>query len=161
MHDTHPHGDDTPCAAGASGVERPDSHPPDSPQRSAARSRRARLLARVYEVFPLLCPGCGTDMRILAFLIAAEPIDAILRHLGLPSTPPPLSPARGPPSLPTHLDIASSGTVMATSSTSTEPVSGSTFAHTTRMAFEIPISVRRVPEGRGTGPKRKRRRMRR
>ena len=36
-------------------------------------------------------------MRILAFLTAAEPVDALLRHLGLPATPPPLSPARGPP----------------------------------------------------------------
>jgi hypothetical protein len=36
-------------------------------------------------------------MRILAFITAAEPVDAILRHLGLPATPPPLSPARGPP----------------------------------------------------------------
>ncbi|MBA2244618.1 MAG: hypothetical protein H0W11_06655 [Gemmatimonadetes bacterium] len=50
-----------------------------------------------YEVFPLLCPDCGGDMRILAFLTAAEPADAILAHLGLPTTPPPLSPARGPP----------------------------------------------------------------
>jgi hypothetical protein len=46
---------------------------PDSPQRAAARSRWARLLARIYEVFPLTCPDCGTDMRILAFVTAAEP----------------------------------------------------------------------------------------
>ena len=36
-------------------------------------------------------------MRILAFLTEPEPVHAILRHLGLPATPPPLSPARGPP----------------------------------------------------------------
>jgi hypothetical protein len=47
--------------------------PPDAPQRTA-RSRWARLLARIYEVFPLLLPGCGADMRILAFITAAEPI---------------------------------------------------------------------------------------
>ncbi|MGH7752352.1 MAG: hypothetical protein ACREN5_06020 [Gemmatimonadales bacterium] len=36
-------------------------------------------------------------MRILAFLTAAEPVHAILRNLGLPTTPPPpLSPARAP-----------------------------------------------------------------
>jgi Putative transposase len=70
---------------------------PDSLQRAAARSRWARLLARIYEVFPLACPDCGTDMRILTFITAAEPVDAILSHLGLPTTPPPLSPARGPP----------------------------------------------------------------
>ncbi len=53
------------------------------------------FLARIYEVFPLRCPGCGAEMRILAFLTAAEPVETILRHLGLPTTPPPLSPARG------------------------------------------------------------------
>jgi hypothetical protein len=36
-------------------------------------------------------------MRILAFITAANPTDAILTHLALPTTPPPLSPARGPP----------------------------------------------------------------
>ncbi|MGH7500627.1 MAG: hypothetical protein ACREL7_02605 [Longimicrobiales bacterium] len=36
-------------------------------------------------------------MRILAFITAAKPVDVILRHLGLPATPPRLSPARGPP----------------------------------------------------------------
>jgi hypothetical protein len=29
-------------------------------------------------------------MRILAFITAAEPVDAILTHLGLPTTAPPL-----------------------------------------------------------------------
>jgi hypothetical protein len=70
---------------------------PDSPHRAGARSRWAHLLARIYEVFPLTCPDCGPDMRILAFITAAEPTDAILTHLGLPTTPPPLAPARGPP----------------------------------------------------------------
>ena len=36
-------------------------------------------------------------MSTLAFITAAEPVGAILRHLGLPATPPPLSPARSPP----------------------------------------------------------------
>jgi hypothetical protein len=85
-----PAGDDLPAGGGAADL-------PDPPQRAAARSRWARLLGRVYEVFPLTCPDCGGDMRILAFITAAEPVDAILNHLGLPTTPPPLSPARGPP----------------------------------------------------------------
>jgi hypothetical protein len=55
------------------------------------------LLARIYEVFPLLCADCGVEIRILAFMTAAEHVDAILRQLGLPATPRPLSPARGPP----------------------------------------------------------------
>jgi hypothetical protein len=44
----------------------------------------------------------GGDMRVLAFITAAEPVEAILSHLGLPTTPPPLCPARGPP----HPDFA-------------------------------------------------------
>jgi hypothetical protein len=34
---------------------------PDSPQSAVARSRWARLLARIYEVFPLTCPDCGAS----------------------------------------------------------------------------------------------------
>jgi hypothetical protein len=86
--------DDLPSSTGTATA---DAGLPDSPQRAAARSRWARLLARIYEVFPLACPDCGADMRILAFITAAEPVDAILTHLGLPTTAPPLSPARGPP----------------------------------------------------------------
>jgi hypothetical protein len=51
----------------------PPSPPPSStdsaagpPFASAARSRWARLSARVYEVFPLCCPDCGAEMRILS-----------------------------------------------------------------------------------------------
>jgi hypothetical protein len=57
----------------------------------AARSRWARLLARIYEVFPLRCPDCGSDMRILAFLTDPGPVGAILRCLDLPHTAPRLS----------------------------------------------------------------------
>ncbi len=92
--------DDLPHGTGTAGSDAPESNAPDppvSPQRAAARSRWARLLARIYEVFPLTCTDCGGDMRILAFITAAEPVDTILGHLGLPTTPPPLSPARGPP----------------------------------------------------------------
>jgi hypothetical protein len=63
----------------------------------SARSRWARLLARIYEVFPLRCPDCGSDMRILAFLTDPNPVGAILRCLDLPHTAPRLSPARAPP----------------------------------------------------------------
>ena len=57
----------------------------------------AVLLARIYDVLPLLCPACGGEMRILAFLTDPPVVSAILLHLDLPHTPPPLSPARGPP----------------------------------------------------------------
>lgn len=55
--------------------------PPAPTLPAAARSRWARLLARIYEVFPLRCPQCGSGMRILAFLTDPGPVGAILRHL--------------------------------------------------------------------------------
>jgi hypothetical protein len=68
-----------------------------TPAQSTARSRWARLLARIYEAFPLSCPDCGGEMRILAFLTDSFTVLGILRHLGLPHTAPPLTPARSPP----------------------------------------------------------------
>jgi Putative transposase len=62
-----------------------------------ARIRWATLLARIYEVLPLLCPACGGQMKILAFLTDPPIVFAILEHLELPHAPPPISPARAPP----------------------------------------------------------------
>ena len=69
----------------------------------SARIRWAQLLARIYEVLPLLCPrhrakrGRGGQMRILAFLTDPPVVQGILLHPDLPHRPPPVSPARGPP----------------------------------------------------------------
>jgi hypothetical protein len=54
-------------------------------------------LARIYEVFPLLCPKCGGEMRVIAFISEPLVIRDILDHLGVPTSPPRLMPARGPP----------------------------------------------------------------
>ena len=62
-----------------------------------ARVRWAVLLARIYEVLPLLCPACGGPMRVVSFITDPPVVIAILHHLELPHTPPPISPARGPP----------------------------------------------------------------
>ena len=62
-----------------------------------ARVLWAVLLARIYEVLPLLCPACGGPMRIVSFITDPPGVIAILQHLELPHTPPPISPARGPP----------------------------------------------------------------
>ena len=64
---------------------------------SPARIRWAVLLARISDVLPLVCPACGAEMKILAFLTDPPVVSAILLHLDLPHKPPPLSPARGPP----------------------------------------------------------------
>ena len=63
---------------------------------NAARIRWAVLLARIYEVLPLLCPACGGHMKILAFITDPPVVFAILSHLELPNEPPLSSPARGP-----------------------------------------------------------------
>jgi hypothetical protein len=57
----------------------------------------AKLMARVGEEFPLLCPACGGDIRLISFITEPGLIRKILTHLGEPLEPPPVSPARGPP----------------------------------------------------------------
>jgi hypothetical protein len=44
-----------------------------------------------------VCQKCQGRLRVLAFLIDPDVTAAILDHLGLPSTPPPITPARSPP----------------------------------------------------------------
>jgi hypothetical protein len=46
-----------------------------------------------YEVDPLVCPKCGGEMRIIAFIIDHDVVDAILRHLAKAEARSP----RGPP----------------------------------------------------------------
>ena len=60
-------------------------------------SRWAALIARIYEILPLVCPSCGASMRIIAFVTDPVPVHSILTYLDLPSRPPLLSPARAPP----------------------------------------------------------------
>jgi hypothetical protein len=45
------------------------------------RRRWSRLIKRVYEVDPLVCPSCGGEMRVIAFILDPAVVDAILRHL--------------------------------------------------------------------------------
>jgi hypothetical protein len=48
-------------------------------------------------VFPLICPTCQEPLTFIAFLTDPEPICQILAHIGEPTSPPLLHPARGPP----------------------------------------------------------------
>jgi hypothetical protein len=41
---------------------------PEPPRRFPAHTLWAVLITRIYEVFPLVCPLCGGNMRILAFI---------------------------------------------------------------------------------------------
>ena len=67
------------------------------PKRSPAHYLWAVLIARIYEVFPLLCPLCGGQMRLISFVTNDVQIRKILDHIGMDSEPPHISPARGPP----------------------------------------------------------------
>ncbi len=53
-----------------------------------AASIWAMLIARIYEINPLICPMCGNEMRIIAFITEMEPIGKILRHIGEPDLAP-------------------------------------------------------------------------
>ena len=64
---------------------------------SPARYLWAMLLARLFESLPLTCPSCGADIRIVAFITEAAPVERILTHIGEPAEPPLIAPARGPP----------------------------------------------------------------
>jgi hypothetical protein len=65
--------------------------------RAPARYLRALLLARIYELSPLRCALCRGEMRIIAFLTHEPAIHSTLTHLGEPTAPPKVAPARGPP----------------------------------------------------------------
>ena len=43
----------------------------------------ARLLKKIYQVDPLRCPHCGSEMQIIAWIEQSEVIRKILRHLDL------------------------------------------------------------------------------
>ncbi|MEX0670787.1 MAG: hypothetical protein WD060_10070, partial [Pirellulales bacterium] len=67
-----------------------------SPARTTPRAKAwAKLMAGVGEAFPLECPACGGDIRLIAFITEPGPIRRILTHLGELLQPPPIAPARG------------------------------------------------------------------
>jgi len=70
------------------------SGPADPEFVKAARSSWARLIRKVYEVDPLTCPHCGSEMRFVALIEEVSVIERILAHLGVWDPQPPL---RAPP----------------------------------------------------------------
>jgi hypothetical protein len=86
---------DTPATPDPSAVA--ESVGGEEHRRSPARYLWAMLIARIYEVFPLVCRHCGAEMRIIAFVTETASVTRILQHIGEPTKAPVLSPARGPP----------------------------------------------------------------
>ena len=72
-----------------------DNWPPRGPNGHADPSRIpwAELLLRVFREDVLLCP-CGGRRVVLAFVTEKKVVKEILEHLGLPTTGPPVAPAR-------------------------------------------------------------------
>jgi len=90
------HDEATICVAPGDGEHIPTAradrdHGPDA---RALRRSWAQLIKRIYEVDPLVCPSCGGEMRIIAFIIDHDVVDAILRHLAKAEA----RSSRGPPS---------------------------------------------------------------
>ena len=81
-----------------------DEGAPQQVGASKARYLWTLLLARIYEAFPLTCPHCAGEMRIIAFVTDPASIKAILAHMGKPTRPPPMAPARDPPAWVSDID---------------------------------------------------------
>jgi hypothetical protein len=62
--------------AGASRADRYRTH-----DARALRRSWAQLIKRIYEVDPLVCPSCGSEMKVIAFITDHAVVDKILGHL--------------------------------------------------------------------------------
>jgi len=56
---------------------------PNEMSGSEARQNWARLIQKIYEVDPLICPKCQGQMKIISIIDDFEIIDKILKHLNL------------------------------------------------------------------------------
>jgi len=52
-------------------------------QKKACRKSWAQLIYKVYEVDPLLCSNCGSQMKFIAFIQSHIEIKKILKHIKL------------------------------------------------------------------------------
>ena len=77
-----------------SSEETPDSYRSALPAKRPRRLPWASLMRRVLNIDALTCPKCAASMVIIAFITDPSVLTRILDHLNLPSTPPPLAPAR-------------------------------------------------------------------
>ena len=82
----------------------PSQGKPQGRARQAAARCWAMLLARIYECLPLTCEKCGQPMRLIAFILEPPVIEKILTHVGEPTEPPAVLPARAPPQVEMDFD---------------------------------------------------------
>jgi len=87
----------TPSPDAASVAPSTESTDPSSPASTSDRPRRlpwSQLIRRVLDIDVLTCPQCSVPMLVIAFITDAPVVRKILDHLGLPSSPPQILPAR-------------------------------------------------------------------
>ena len=80
------------AAGGGAGLPPPDIAQPES-ESAQSRCSPAHYLwaartARIYEVFPLTCPLCVGQMRIIAFITDGAEVRKFLEHIGVDSPGP-------------------------------------------------------------------------
>ena len=87
-------------AAGAAALTSAPPADDPAPQAPPSRASWARLLRRIFEVDPLLCPRCGGALAVVAVLTDPKVVDRILRPLterGLPTSVHARDPPASPP----------------------------------------------------------------
>jgi hypothetical protein len=87
---------DSPQTADTAALGAAHQDPADTPTPARRRTPLpwAQLLRRVFFLDALKCPKCSTALVVLAFISDPPVVTKILRHLRMPTTPPPLAPAR-------------------------------------------------------------------
>ncbi len=77
---------------GARSEEEPKKEPEENPVETLSEKKSkqtwARLIKKVFEVDPLICPKCGSEMAVLAIITNPEEIQKILTHLRNNKSPP-------------------------------------------------------------------------
>ena len=57
---------------------------------------QARLLHKIFEIDPLLCPQCGAEMKVVSVIAEPVVVDKILKHIADTGGRDPFE-GRGPP----------------------------------------------------------------
>jgi len=75
----------------------PAASPPSPPTHRSKYRPFVELLRRTFAIDLETCDHCGGRTKVIALVRDPDGIARCLRHLGEPTEPPPLSPARAPP----------------------------------------------------------------
>lgn len=78
-------------------TEATDTKPEPGEDEHKAKMTWARLLHRVFNIDVTVCQHCAGEIKVLAAIMERSVIEKILSHMGLPTEPPPITPARPPP----------------------------------------------------------------